>query len=150
MKAALIAFVSTLICFSNGTGLGGINEVTNPDDRTSYANKALEQLERSTNSINARKIVEVSNSLIWNEIVRFQFFNIYWCYVSNCSICNFWLHYSNTQMHLVKSDQSISGNQSGITSCSWNQIYCSLQIGCHRMFEGNWNWKIRKLQRKHR
>jgi len=60
MKAALIAFVSTLICFSNGTGLGGVNEVTNPDDRTSYANKALEQLERSTNSINARKIVEIT------------------------------------------------------------------------------------------
>ena len=61
MKAIFIAIVSTLICFSNGTRLGGTNEVTNPDDRTSYANKALEQLERSTNSINARKIVEVRN-----------------------------------------------------------------------------------------
>ena len=60
MKAALIAFVATLICFANSTGLGGVNEVTNSEDRTSYANKALEQLERSTNSINARKIVEVS------------------------------------------------------------------------------------------
>ena len=60
MKAIAFAIVSTLICFSNGSGLGGINEVTNSDDRSSYANKALEQLEKSTNSINARKIVEVS------------------------------------------------------------------------------------------
>ena len=60
MKAALIAFVSALICLASGTRLGGVNEVTNSEDRTSYANKALEQLERSTNSINARKIVEVS------------------------------------------------------------------------------------------
>ena len=83
MKAALIAFVSTLICFSNGTGLGGVNEVTNPDDRTSYANKALEQLERSTNSINARKIVEVSSSLICNEIAGIPFFNITYRYAFN-------------------------------------------------------------------
>merc|ERR1712088_712517 len=53
--------MGTLICFANGTGLlGGANEVTNSEDRTSYANKALEQLERSSNSINARKIVEVT------------------------------------------------------------------------------------------
>ena len=72
MKAALIAFVATLICFANGTGLlGGANEVTNSEDRKSYANKALEQLERSTNSINARKIVEVSFEFLLDFFVDF-------------------------------------------------------------------------------
>ena len=39
--------------------LGGVNEVSDSNERQDFANKALDQLEKASNDINARKIVEV-------------------------------------------------------------------------------------------
>ena len=39
--------------------LGGVNEVSDSNERQDFANRALDQLEKASNDINARKIVEV-------------------------------------------------------------------------------------------
>merc|ERR1712198_245731 len=39
---------------------GGVTEVTNEKTRNSYASKALEQLEKLSNNVNARKIVKIT------------------------------------------------------------------------------------------
>ena len=38
---------------------GGVNEVSDSNERQDFANRALDQLEKASNDINARKIVEV-------------------------------------------------------------------------------------------
>ena len=61
MKILVFCFVFALIfLFNELEAVGGVNEVEDVEQRKSYANKALVQLERASNSINARKIVEVN------------------------------------------------------------------------------------------
>ena len=43
----------------SGTVTGGVSEVENKKDRSYYASKALQELEKSSDNSNARKIVEV-------------------------------------------------------------------------------------------
>jgi hypothetical protein len=63
MKLIAIPLCLSLIYQSNGLGgtrlLGGVQEVNDFDERKTFANKALEQLEKASNNINARKIVEI-------------------------------------------------------------------------------------------
>jgi hypothetical protein len=63
MKIIAISFFLSLIYQSNGLGgtrlLGGVGEVSDLEERKTFANKALEQVERASNNINARKIVEI-------------------------------------------------------------------------------------------
>ena len=60
MKIIAVPLFLSLIYMTNGLGaLGGVNEVSDLVERKSFANKALDQLEKASNNINARKIVEV-------------------------------------------------------------------------------------------
>ena len=64
MKILVFSFIFALILLFNELKteriVGGVSEVDDLEQRKSYANKALVQLERASNSINARKIVEVN------------------------------------------------------------------------------------------
>ena len=63
MKIIAIPLFLSLIYQSNGLEgtrlLGGNQAVSDLQERQTFANKALEQLEKASNNINARKIVEV-------------------------------------------------------------------------------------------
>ena len=63
MKFKVLKFVLVLIYLihdSDAQGLlGGVNEVSDSNERQDLANRALDQLEKASNDINARKIVEV-------------------------------------------------------------------------------------------
>ena len=52
--------------------LGGVNEVSDSNERQDFANRALDQLEKASNDINARKIVEViqisTNSIMMTAV----------------------------------------------------------------------------------
>merc|ERR1719430_100949 len=63
MESILAVFVFLSLSYGiNGseTMTGGVTEVTNEKDRDSYASKALEQLEKLSNNVNARKIVKIT------------------------------------------------------------------------------------------
>ena len=51
----------------SGTFTGGVSEVKNEKDRSYYASKALQELEKSSDNSNARKIVEVSIAIYRNQ-----------------------------------------------------------------------------------
>merc|ERR1719430_539938 len=63
MESILAVFVFLSLSYGiNGseTMTGGVTEVTNEKDRDSYASKALEQLEKLSNNVNARKIIKIT------------------------------------------------------------------------------------------
>ena len=62
----MVIFVSSLFtCFTDcsETFTGGVSKVKNETDRNLYASKALQELEKSSNNVYARRIVEVSNMI---------------------------------------------------------------------------------------
>ena len=62
METRIAIFVLCSLSYGiNGSGMmtGGFTEVTNEKDRNSYASKALEQLEKLSDNVYARKIVKV-------------------------------------------------------------------------------------------
>ena len=64
MKVITTSFFLLLIYPSNGQLLGGTQEVSDQKELQEFANKALAQLEKASNNINARKIIEVILRLI--------------------------------------------------------------------------------------
>ena len=62
------ALYSSSYCVDgSGTVTGGVSEVENKKDRSYYASKALQELEKSSDNSNARKIVEVSIAIYKNQ-----------------------------------------------------------------------------------
>jgi len=62
MQILIISLFFTLICQLNAQQLlGGKQEVQDVKERRTWANKALNELEKASNSIFARKIVEIVN-----------------------------------------------------------------------------------------
>jgi cystatin-C len=65
MKFKVLQPVLVLIYLIHGFDaqrlLGGVNEVSDSNERQDFANRALDQLEKASNDINARKIVEITN-----------------------------------------------------------------------------------------
>ena len=63
MKFKVLQSILVSIYLVNGFDaqslLGGVNEVSDSNERQDFANRALGQLEKASNDINARKIVEV-------------------------------------------------------------------------------------------
>ena len=63
MKFKVLHSVLVLIYLIHGFDaqrlLGGVNEVSDSNERQDFATRALDQLEKASNDINARKIVEV-------------------------------------------------------------------------------------------
>ena len=60
-KIIFISVLISLVYFIDGTGMvGGVSQVTNDKDRNEYATKALQQLEKSSNNLHARKVIKVS------------------------------------------------------------------------------------------
>ena len=63
MKFKVLQSILVSIYLVNGFDaqllLGGVNEVSDSNERQDFANRALDQLEKASNDINARKIVEV-------------------------------------------------------------------------------------------
>ena len=80
MKFKVLQYVVVLLYLIHGFDaqglLGGVNEVSDSNERQDFANKALDQLEKASNDINARKIVEVikvSTNLMMSAVHTFNF-----------------------------------------------------------------------------
>lgn len=64
-KVISVSVLFSLACLTCGVGLpGGVSVVTNKKERNEYATKALQQLEKSSNNVNARKIIKVNGSFL--------------------------------------------------------------------------------------